>query len=400
MKTPRRLRSVVRSLKDNHPELDGLVWNLWRDLRAAPGAAKLRLTPGGANASRFADSLTPAPTRLLVVVPSSSQVPGRWQALSGDYFFEILASARDYLGEAAVDFIFIGAEEPAGEWHGRVEDRLRGKGATHLLIHAEHEPTGTHQWSLDQLLQDLSRNWEGTVIALFLDSAHRRHVHYAQRLARTFPRVIIVAIDRSIRELIPAHVPVVGPVFLPVSEATVTAIAERTADVSKSFDVSFVGEIYPNRREVLSALDDAGLVLAVNRNRNEDGSRGSYLSYFRALAESHVTLNFSLCNGVPIHQLKSRVLEAGLAGTAVVSDEEALSSNFLAPGSEFIAVTGTADLVSTVEQALSDRVALTRMARRAQDRCRDLAPRAFWDAIEQAISMEVSGRFPLLKSHR
>ena len=60
-----------------------------------------------------------------------------------------------------------------------------------------------------------------------------------------------------------------------------------------------------------------GLDVTVNPQGRSDTDMPGFIAYARALRQSRVTLNFTRCNGVPVTQLKTRMLEGSLFGSIV-----------------------------------------------------------------------------------
>ena len=392
-----RVRQRIRRLKDRFPRADGVIWNVQRDLAGWPkprGHAGLAHEPSVS--SRYSTQSTP---HVLVVVPASYGGSNTWGIGEGNIFYELVASLQDLIGPDNVQCVNVNANEPTREWHQRVRSMLASSGATHLLAHAEHEPSGSSSWSWDQLFDTLRGQWHGTPIALFMDSVHRRHVHFADRLARIIPSTCIVAIDRSLNGVVRPSTTAVGPVFLPVSRDSVQKVLAHTADVNKVYDVTFIGEMYPYRSRVIDELAAQGLAVTVNPHRGAGNARATYLDFVRKLAESRLTINFSLCSSLPLHQLKSRMLEVGLAGSVAISDESDLSGIYLRPGRDFLAASTSVALLHVARSALGNESERAAMEQSARTTCARLAPVSFWDVINTGLlANSKRGAVPLLSS--
>ena len=97
-----------------------------------------------------------------------------------------------------------------------------------------------------------------------------------------------------------------------------------------------------------------------------------------------MTINFSRSSAGPYEQLKTRVIEAGLAGTYLLTDDQHRTRLFFSPD-EFSTFNSVEDLPDLIESLLSDRADLDARARRAQVRARELAVTNFWSGIDQGL---------------
>jgi hypothetical protein len=184
----------------------------------------------------------------------------------------------------------------------------------------------------------------------------------------------------------------VGPVNMPVSRDTLELVNQAISSVSKIHDVSFVGALYPYRQHLIEELRLRGINVAVNPHRSDattdfESSRAnqpSWLEYMRGLASSHMTINFSQSSAGPFEQLKTRVIEATLAGTYLLTDDKDRTRLFFEP-EQFSTFNSVDELPELIESLLSDREALDARARSAQERARELAVTDFWVQIDQGL---------------
>jgi hypothetical protein len=209
---------------------------------------------------------------------------------------------------------------------------------------------------------------------------------------------VTVTIDRSIRRLLPPDAPSVGPVFLPISQTSVEYMVGMGMATPKRFDLSFIGAIYPNRAAVLDELRRAGLNVAVNPHRVAGRDRAGYAEYVRALAGSRLTINFARCSGPPIDQLKSRLLEAALAGAVIINDEDAQAGSVFTPGMEFLVARTPADLAAVAGAALADPARLVGIREAALSHSRAIAPVEFWERLDEALQEGTTRGFNPLRS--
>jgi len=192
-------------------------------------------------------------------------------------------------------------------------------------------------------------------------------------------------------ELVSARVEV-GPVNMPVSRESIDLVDSAISGVVKTHDVSFIGALYPYRVELIASLRAQGLNVAVNPHRSDvtadfESSRAnqpSWLEYMRGLASSHMTINFSQSSAGPFEQLKTRVLEAGLAGTYLLTDDKDRTRLFF-ESDEFSTFDSVKELPELIASLLVDRAALDARARKAQVRARELAVTDFWTRIDQGL---------------
>ena len=169
-------------------------------------------------------------------------------------------------------------------------------------------------------------------------------------------------------------------------------VSPALVGVEKVHDVSFIGALYPYRVELIESLRSRGINVAVNPHRADqttdfESSRANqptWIEYMQGLASSHMTINFSRSSAGPYEQLKTRVIEAGLAGTYLLTDDQDRTRLFFPPD-EFSTFNSVEDLPDLIESLLSDRADLDARARRAQVRARELAVTNFWSGIDQGL---------------
>ena len=186
--------------------------------------------------------------------------------------------------------------------------------------------------------------------------------------------------------------PEVGPVNMPISRETVGLVDQALSNVEKKFDVSFIGALYPYRVELIDELRARGIDVAVNPHRADEtvdlatsrANQPTWIEYMQGLASSHMTINFSRSSAGPYEQLKTRVIEAGLAGTYLLTDDKDRTRLFFPPD-EFSTFESVDDLPDLIESSLEDKADLDARARRAQVRARELAVTNFWDGIDQGL---------------
>ena len=224
------------------------------------------------------------------------------------------------------------------------------------------------------------------------DSSYRFTEAKAQIMARMSPNFVLVdicipmdgALVRGRRE--------VGPVNMPMSQASLSLLDERLSDVSQIFDLSFFGVLYDYRVELLDRLRAEGLNVAVNPHRSDAATDGtatranqpSWLDYMAGIAASRTTVNFSQSNAGPFEQLKTRVMEVGLAGAYLLTDDHDRTNRYWS-SADFSEFTSPTDLVAVAQSVLSDEPARSAAAARFGERARVLARDQFWGSIEATL---------------
>jgi hypothetical protein len=348
------------------------------------------LAPGVRNLLRRTSLLrrsgSTRPTTVLYVVPERDGGKA-WQPGSGNHSFDLVESAREYLTSEQVHTVEI--TEGEIDWASRVAKEAVSVGATHVIGHVEHDPAGSHEWTWDSCIRDLRAAWSGTFVAISYDSAYPYASMLLDRLARMYDDTVVMAIDRPLTGLIRPRHACAGPAFLPVPTSSINALDALTAGIEPVHDLTFIGNVdgYPYRSDSLAALRAAGLEVAVNPHIVQGESRPGFASYAGALKSSRITINFSRCNGEPITQLKTRIMEGSLFGTVVATDSDLYASPYFTPGKHFLAYSSPEDLHRQVTALLADPSALDAMREQARMRAIEIAPFCFWENLDATLSV-------------
>ena len=114
-----------------------------------------------------------------------------------------------------------------------------------------------------------------------------------------------------------------------------------------------------------------------------------------ALAASRLTINFSQSNAGPVQQLKTRVIEAMIAGAVLVTDDLDRTSRFFTPGEDYLYFRGCDDLPNVISSALADPEALESISGRVRKRAETIANRGFWEAIDVGLEARNLPRVPM-----
>ena len=180
---------------------------------------------------------------------------------------------------------------------------------------------------------------------------------------------------------------------MPVSRESLRLIDDRIEGLPKLYDVSFIGALYPDRVAVLDQLRAEGLRVAVNPHRNDETcnlqdtrtNQPSYLDYMAGLAQSEMTINFSRSSAGPFEQMKTRVIEAALAGTLLLTDDQDRTRRFFKADEEDAYFKAPSDLPKVVQRFMKDPARLAKMQLQAQQRAREVADTSFWRGIEAGL---------------
>jgi hypothetical protein len=330
----------------------------------------------------------------VVIVPQHGPSYGTYSPGNWNFYFEAEQTLADCIGAQAVSVLDIPAGETTENWHRRLIDHVAQTKATHILTHIESDPTDNMEsWTWDQaLLQLLNSGWDGVLLGVSFDSAFKWIRARSRRLAKISPQFVAVDICMPMDGELVKGRKEVGPVNMPVSRLTLDLVSQEVGDVSKEFDVSFIGALYPYRVELIEEMRSRGINVAVNPHRPDEttdfvssrSNQPSWLQYMRGLASSHMTINFSQSSAGPFEQLKTRVIEATLAGTFLLTDDKDRTRLFF-EADEFATFNSVDELPELIQKLLSDRVTLSEKVVRAQSRAITLAVTNFWNQIDAVL---------------
>jgi hypothetical protein len=330
----------------------------------------------------------------VVVVPQEGEAFESFAPGTRNFYYEAAQSLREILGSDSVSVCHVAPGESPETWHTRLIDLVQSVGATHVMGHVESDPGQLNSpWSWDSLWSELSSVWDGVLLGVMFDSSFQWLSAQSRLLARISDRFLLVDICIPMDGRMVRGRPEVGPVNMPMSQESLTLVRERLADVTPSFDISFIGTMYPYRVKLVEQIRDLGVSVAVNPHRADTAEdfassrheQPSWLDYMAGLASSRITLNFSQSSAGPFEQLKTRVLEATLAGTMLLTDDRDRTSRFLVPEVEYAYFRNTKDLPSVITKFMSDPERITQISSAGNSRAWDLAPEGFWRAIDVGL---------------
>jgi len=375
------------------PNLDERAW---RRARVAQ-VAELRLAGAGLRQIDPPRIHTSAPIQSktkphLVVVPMDGPTRDTWRPAGGNFFYEIQQAAREFLPETPVTIFRIEQQEPPASWHRRLAEFLNEVRATHVIAQVETDPERASTWTWDVLWSDLSQVWDGVLLGVVFDSAFRMITLQSRELARISPRFMLVDICMPMDGVLKRNRPEVGPVNMPVSNASLAVIDERTAGLPKIHDVSFIGALYPNRVALIEQIRGLGVSVAVNPHRSDEAvdfassrsNQPTYLDYMQALAQSRMTINFSESSAGGVQQLKTRILEATAVGCFVLTDDVDRTERFW-NASDYGYFRDPQELPALIASKLEDLDSLTAAALRSKTRARQINDSSFWGGIQQGL---------------
>jgi len=330
----------------------------------------------------------------VVVVPQEGRDFESWAPGTRNFYYEAAQNLSELIGDSSVSIFHVEKGEPYARWHRRLAEYLRDSQATHLLTHIESDPGSEAQsWTWDSLWTYLVPRWDGVLLGVMFDSAYRFINAKSKYLARVSPRFMVVDICMPMNNSMKRGRTEVGPVNMPVSRQSLVLVDERIKGITPEFDISFIGVLYPYRVELLNSLRSQGLSIAVNPHRGDvpvdaDQSRTNqpnWVDYMAGLAGSRATINFSRSSAGPFEQLKTRVIEAGLAGTFLFTDDHDRTRLFwdLNTFGEF---SGVSDLPSVVANWFTQPERLNRARIDFAARSREIAHIHFWGSIESGLN--------------
>ena len=346
-------------------------------------------------------SLLRRPTHV-VVVPYEGDGHDSFTAGTRNFYYEAAQNLTENIGQAHVSFFSVREGESAADWHVRLADYIFDVGATHVITHIEADPGSSEAaWTWDVWWTAMSARWDGVLLGVMFDSAFEWIRAKSRLLARISPNFMAVDICMPMDGQLVRGRSEVGPVNMPVSRQSLALVEERLMSVDVTHDVSFIGALYPYRVEMLDQLRAAGIRVAVNPHRSDETAdfaasrtnQPSWLDYMAGLAGSHMTINFSRSSAGPYEQLKTRVLEATLAGTALLTDDHDRTRLFFERDLEFVEFTSVDQLPNVVSELLSDPDRLSAMKRAGKERAYTLAHTNFWGGIEAGLRVR---KLPLI----
>jgi hypothetical protein len=322
--------------------------------------------------------------KLLIIVPQEQSVDGSFGPALGNYHFELFKSYEEVFGEGNVSVYFIDSSKSFELHVSEILHVILKSKIDRVLFHIEGLDFRKGIWRWDLLAIGLnSIDRPVKAIGYMTDGAYPLHQLFCHRFLKIYPDSCFVQIDRKPDYLYLPAEKLLGPTFLPISNASLEILVKDAALNGQrgKTELSFIGKVYGYRASELAVLTDAGIRVSINPQSSESiGKRSSYIGYFRALFDSRFTLNFSRANGVSKPQLKSRMLEARLAGCIPITDNRDLNSIFFKEGRDYIFFESQ-DEISGGIRAWTEEEGIDWFSTKRFAEIRNLAQRSFWDLI-------------------
>lgn len=330
----------------------------------------------------------------VVVVPQEGPQVSSWQPGTRNFYFEAFQSARESRGQSSTSILDVAPGEPPASWIPRLVDHVHDTQATHIVTHIEHDPGAPNDWHWDVAWATLAPAWDGVLLGVMFDSAFPIVRMKARRLARMSRNFVGVDICKSLDGSLVRGRTEVGPVTMPMSLASLKLVRNRLSAAVPTSDVSFIGAMYPYRVDLVAQLRALGVDVAVNPHRldvaedfvSSRREQPGWLDYMAGLAASRITLNFSRSSAGAIEQYKTRVIEATLAGTLLLTDDRVSTRQFFSPGDEFGDFGDVRDLPSIIGRWLGDPDRLECVRAAGKARAWSIAPVDFWNRIDFGLA--------------
>lgn len=331
----------------------------------------------------------------LIVVPQEGPGTQSWGPGHRNIYYEAYQSAIEQWGPGAASVLEVSYRGRADQWQFDLVDLVRDTNATHVLTHVETDPNRPEAWTWDLAWTRLHPGWDGALLGVTFDSAFPWIAALSRRLAKMSPQFVMVDICMPMNGALVRGRPEVGPVNMPVSEQSLSLLAQRLDGIDPVHDVSFIGALYPYRMAMIDDLRARGLDVVVNPHRPDETrtfeesrrQQPGWLDYMAGLAESRMTINFSRSSAGDFEQLKTRVLEATLAGTLLLTDDKDRTRLFFEPDEQYGYFDSVATLPGVVEGWLSDSARLTHARMSAKSRAQAIARDDFWTQINHILRL-------------
>jgi len=330
----------------------------------------------------------------VLVVPLEGPKFPDWGPGNRNFYYEAFRSAQEFLGADRSSYLDVAPGESADSWHRRLIDAVRDTRATHVITHAECDPGNPQAWTWDVAWNQLAAQWDGVLLGVMFDSAFDLVTMKSRRLARMSPNYVAVDICMPADGVLVRSRGEVGPVTMPMSQESLGLLDVRLTGISPQHDISFIGALYPYRVELIDRLRAAGLDVAVNPHRPDathdfESSRRDqpgWLDYMAGLAGSKLTVNFSRSSAGSWEQLKTRVIEATLAGTFLLTDDRDRTRLYFEPEVEYGYFADADHLVDVARGWLADEGRRSAGAQAAQLKAREIISRDFWTRIDEGLT--------------
>ena len=331
----------------------------------------------------------------IVVVPQEGPQFESWRPGTRNFYFEAFQTARELFGEESVSFLDVAPGESTDTWQRHLTEMLGDLRATHVVTHIEHDPGSPEEWTWDTAWNRITGQWDGVLLGVMFDSAFPVVTMKSRRIARMSPNFVAVDICTSMDDVLIKGRSEVGPVTMPMSRLSSDLVMKRIEGLHPTHDVSFIGVMYPYRVELVERLRAEGVDVAVNPHRvdfaedpaSSRSEQPGWLDYMAGLASSRMTINFSRFSVGDAEQLKTRVIEATLAGTLLLTDDRNSTRLFFTPEKEYGYFSDISALPQVIESWNGRPEALDAARRSAQAKAVEIGARDFWERINSGLKV-------------
>lgn len=310
---------------------------------------------------------------------------------------ELYASACEYLGNSQVHKIGITQGEDYLTQVKRALDSIRP-------THYYYDPrTGSQKWSTG-LWQAFKISFLLSVrgitpICLLTDLSVR--TWRAQCAVVTAKTGIVISFmsPRKIHPIFP-HGRLVSPSLMPLSEATMEFLTERS---SQRMEINpptavFVGSLYEPRtsilREIAKGLESRGFTLEI-KGRELGSRKSSDLDYWSRLINAALivtTAEQMATSGTDwtwFPNLVYRYVEVTACGTLLVAPEVPGIRRFLTPGEHFVSFTSPAHAIEVIEYYLTNEAERKKIALQGRARIQALVgARSYWTGVDIGLGKD------------
>jgi hypothetical protein len=308
---------------------------------------------------------------------------------------ELLASAREYLGEAHVHQLIVSRDK---DYLAQVQHALDEWNPTHYYYDGR---TGAQTWARGL--------WEAFRIAVML---HVRGVvpicmltDLPIRLWRSQCAIVSAARGSVMTLMRPSdvahlfpHRRLYGPTPMPFSTDTLGTIGHYPPAPTPQTTAVFVGSLYEPRTSILQyiqvELERRGLNLEI-RGRAPGGARISDSEYWGRLKGAPVVLTTAdqvIGPGIdptPHPHLIYRYMEALACGSCLVAPAVPGIERFFTPGEHFAVFRSSDEAVQIIEQLLRDQSLRRRIAESGYLRAKALIEaRIFWKLLDTSLGQD------------
>jgi hypothetical protein len=288
--------------------------------------------------------------RLMIVVPQSWHPTLReWGPGVGHFYYDLWKSAEERYGASNVCRFQIEPEDQ--NWAKELRQEVIKSEPSHILMHIEEIPNGNLRGLLE-FASSLRQVFQGWVTLLMYDSIFWNHLFAAELFSKAHPNTAVIATDQfpSIARVQQKT----GPALLPTSQASLSALETKHVENQNKYGLTLIGKVYGYRAKALKRLVRKGVFVEVNPHRAHGSIENpSYLSFYSAFRDSWATVNFSRANGSHVKHAKTRILEATLFGSLLVTDEYELTSQLLGTDS-FVYFRNAKELKQKIEYLKAD----------------------------------------------